>query len=113
MKESKQFILIITAFIILFGVMYGGVKEWTGTSSNITETSNEPSNIDIETLMASLTSNEPSNSNIATLMASLNIHQFTEPVKPPYFSLMSVSEERINIRQQRGKVVLLSFWATW
>jgi cytochrome oxidase Cu insertion factor (SCO1/SenC/PrrC family) len=96
MKNRKKFFLIITAFIILFGGIYGGLKEWTGASSNITETNNEPSNSDI-----------------AKLMASLNILQLTEPVEPPNFTLMSVSEEQINLRQQRGKVVLLSFWATW
>jgi hypothetical protein len=27
--------------------------------------------------------------------------------------LMSTAEEEINLRQQKGKVVLLSFWVTW
>jgi hypothetical protein len=27
--------------------------------------------------------------------------------------LMSTAEEEINVRQQKGKLLLLSFWVTW
>lgn len=50
---------------------------------------------------------------ISGLMSSLNMSQLTEYKAPPDFNLMSIAEEHINLRQQRGKVVLLSFWATW
>ncbi len=50
---------------------------------------------------------------VAELLASLNMHHFTEPVKAPDFSLNSVNGEKRTLAQYRGKVVLLSFWATW
>ena len=96
MKPNNKLILIISALIILTGVIYGGLKEWPGAAPNITEAGNKPADIDI-----------------SELMASLNIQQLTEPAVPPDFTLMSVAEEQVNLRQQRGKVVLLSFMATW
>jgi hypothetical protein len=50
---------------------------------------------------------------VAELLASVNMHHFTDPVKAPDFELNSVEGERINLARYRGKVVLLSFWATW
>ena len=50
---------------------------------------------------------------IAELLASVDMRHFTNPVKAPDFELNSVQGERINLSQYRGKVVLLSFWATW
>jgi hypothetical protein len=50
---------------------------------------------------------------ISDLMASMNMLELSEVKAPPDFSLMSVAEEKINLRQHQGKVVLLSFWATW
>lgn len=96
MKPNKQLLLIIAAIIILAGVIYGGLQEWPSAAPNITEADNKPADNDI-----------------SELMASLNIQQLTEPAAAPDFTLMSVAEEQINLRQQRGKVVLLSFWATW
>ncbi len=96
MKPNKQLLLIIAAIIILTGVIYGGLQEWPSAAPNITEADNKPADNDI-----------------SELMASLNIQQLAEPAVPPDFTLMSIAEEQINLRQQRGKVVLLSFWATW
>lgn len=53
------------------------------------------------------------NINIADLLASVDMHHFTDPVKAPDFELNSVQGEKVNLAQYRGKVVLLSFWATW
>ena len=53
------------------------------------------------------------NKRIAELLASVDMHHFTDPVKAPDFELNSVQGERVNLAQYRGKVVLLSFWATW
>lgn len=50
---------------------------------------------------------------VADLLASVDMHHFTDPVKAPDFELNSVEGERINLSRYRGKVVLLSFWATW
>ncbi len=53
------------------------------------------------------------NNRIADLLASVDMHHFTDPVKAPDFELNSAQGERVNLAQYRGKVVLLSFWATW
>jgi hypothetical protein len=50
---------------------------------------------------------------IPVLMESMNISPLPELNASPDFNLMSIAEEQINLKQQRGKVVLLSFWATW
>lgn len=50
---------------------------------------------------------------IPGLMRSMNISQLSEVMASPDFNLMSIAEEQINLREQRGKVVLLSFWSTW
>jgi len=96
MKLNNKLFLIIAAIIIMSGVIYGGLQEWPSAAPNITEAANKPADIDI-----------------SELMASLNIQQLAEPAVPPDFTLMSIAEEQVNLRKQRGKVVLLSFWATW
>jgi len=50
---------------------------------------------------------------IQGLMNSINMSRLSELNASPDFALMSIAEEQINLRQQKGKVVLLSFWATW
>jgi cytochrome oxidase Cu insertion factor (SCO1/SenC/PrrC family) len=50
---------------------------------------------------------------VAELLASVDMQHFTDPVKAPDFDLNSIEGERINLSHYRGKVVLLSFWATW
>lgn len=51
--------------------------------------------------------------NLSFLMASMKIHQIDTPALSPDFSLMSLDGELVNLREFDGKVVLLSFWATW
>ena len=51
--------------------------------------------------------------NLSYLMASMKFHQIDAPTLSPDFSLMSLDGKRINLREFDGKVVLLSFWATW
>jgi cytochrome oxidase Cu insertion factor (SCO1/SenC/PrrC family) len=53
------------------------------------------------------------NSTTDDLMAGMNIQHITHPAAAPDFELLSVKGERISLSQYRGKVVLLSFWATW
>ena len=45
--------------------------------------------------------------------ASLGIHRPAEPSEAPDFTLMSLEGRSIQLRELRGKVVLLNFWATW
>ena len=53
------------------------------------------------------------NDRVAELLASVDMRHFTDPVKAPDFELNSLEGERINLSRYHGKVVLLSFWATW
>ncbi len=53
------------------------------------------------------------NSTTDDLMAGMNIQHITHPAVAPDFELLSVKGERVSLSQYRGKVVLLSFWATW
>jgi hypothetical protein len=50
---------------------------------------------------------------MADLLASMSMYHFSEPVEAPDFELQSVQGGRVNLTQFRGKVVMLSFWATW
>ena len=52
-------------------------------------------------------------SNVADLISSMNLYTFKEIVKAPDFELMSVKGDKVSLSQHRGKVILLSFWATW
>jgi len=52
-------------------------------------------------------------SSLSGLLTSMNIQEITKPTKAPEFELLSVTGERVSLRQYRGKVVLLSFWTTW
>ena len=51
--------------------------------------------------------------NLSYLMASMKIHQIDDPAPSPDFSLMSLDGKQVNLSEFDGKVVLLSFWATW
>lgn len=96
MKFSKKHFFIIMFLLILLTGIYISQKNRIVESSNVS--------ISNETL---------TDSSIADLMASMNIRHFTEPVKAPDFELTSLEGERHSLRQYRGKVVFLSFWATW
>ena len=50
---------------------------------------------------------------VADLMASLSIQHIAKPVIAPDFELPSVNGEKVSLGKYRGKVILLSFWATW
>ncbi len=52
-------------------------------------------------------------SSIADMVASMNLYAFNEVVNAPDFELASVNGEKVSLGQYRGKVILLSFWATW
>ena len=99
MKNNKILFFIITALIIVLGGIYAGLKNWTGTSPNAVNTDKTKSKL--------------TNISASDLMASMNINQFAEPVEAPDFELASLEGEKHRLSQYRGKIVLLSFWATW
>ena len=47
------------------------------------------------------------------LLDSLKMYRFDTVQEAPSFELLSVTGEKVSLHQFRGKVVLLSFWATW
>ena len=51
--------------------------------------------------------------NLSYLMASMKIYQIDDPTPSPDFSLMSLEEKKVTLNDFNGKVVLMSFWATW
>ena len=85
--KKKIYLSIITIFLLI-PVFSACTKEKTGKTSN-------------------------GHAKIADLMAEMNIQHITKPVKAPDFELLSVKGEKVSLSQYRGKVVLLSFWATW
>ena len=48
-----------------------------------------------------------------SLYANLHLVRFKSPVDVPNFALPDVSGERVNFGDFEGKVILMSFWATW
>ena len=50
---------------------------------------------------------------IAGLLESMSIYHFSDPVTAPEFTLTSVTGDKVSLSSYRGKVVMLSFWATW
>lgn len=52
-------------------------------------------------------------SGLEALFAALGIHRPAEPSEAPDFGLMSLDGRSVRLRDLRGKLVLLNFWATW
>ncbi len=98
MKAYKRTIYIISALIILLVGIYFDLKEDGMTTVEAAETT---------------TLNASTDTDISRLMASLNIQQLAETVQAPDFELMSINSKKLRLSNYRGKVVLLSFWATW
>jgi len=63
--------------------------------------------------LASADQSGPEEQNLSYLMASIKIHQINDHTPSPDFSLMSLDGKQVNLSEFDGKVVLLSFWATW
>jgi len=50
---------------------------------------------------------------VAELLDAMKMYHFDVVQEAPSFELLSVTGEKVSLQQYRGKVVLLSFWATW
>ena len=40
-------------------------------------------------------------------------HSYAKPLRVPEFSLEDLQGKTIDIRDYKGRVILLNFWATW
>jgi peroxiredoxin len=40
-------------------------------------------------------------------------HSYSKPLRTPEFSLEDLQGKMVNIRDHRGQVILINFWATW
>jgi cytochrome oxidase Cu insertion factor (SCO1/SenC/PrrC family) len=45
--------------------------------------------------------------------ASLDVQRYEPPKSAPAFALRDLAGATVSLADQRGKVVLLFFWATW
>jgi thiol-disulfide isomerase/thioredoxin len=56
---------------------------------------------------------KPSVASDSNALLEFNVEPFNPPVPAPEFSLPDLAGNRVSLQDYRGKVVLLSFWATW
>ena len=96
MHIKNKILFPITILLILLGIIYGGFREFSGTLPEAASADQKLTDADL-----------------SPLMTAMNIRQPEKPILPPDFTLMSMAEEQINLRQQHGNVIMLSFWATW
>jgi hypothetical protein len=40
-------------------------------------------------------------------------HSYAKPLRAPEFSLEDLQGKMVDLRDHRGQVILLNFWATW
>ncbi len=92
---NRRFYIIIVPFLLL-PVMYMGLKNWIGKPTEVIGSSLPPKKV-----------------GISDLMESMDIYSLKEPQKAPDFELMSIEGDPVQLSQYHGKVVLVSFWATW
>ncbi len=55
----------------------------------------------------------PTSGSLDPLFAALSIHRPVEPPEAPEFNLSDLAGQPVQLRQLRGKLVLVNFWATW
>jgi len=55
----------------------------------------------------------PASPNLDSLYAALAIHRPAEPPEAPDFTLSDVEGRPVRLREFRGKLVFVNFWATW
>ena len=93
MNAQKNLIILLSLLILLAGVYACDRRVPQGNTG-----------------VQGVTKTEP---DITYLMGSMDMQHITEPVTSPDFTLPSLDGEQISLKEFRGKVVLLSFWATW
>jgi peroxiredoxin len=59
------------------------------------------------------TGRERTQAGLAPLFAALGMHRSAEPAAAPDFTLPDLEGRPVQLREFRGKLVLLNFWATW
>ena len=91
-KITEKYYISIFFFIILLVIVLGGMLMSNHASADQIGTDGD---------------------NRAYLMASMNIYQIDNPAPSPDFSLMSLDGKQVNLSEFDGKVILMSFWATW
>lgn len=98
MNTYKTIFYIVTGLAVLVGGIFFVLKEQDGAPA--------------ASAQAVILSSD-SDAHINYLMSSLNMQRPSSPVQSPDFELMSINGEQHTLGRHRGKVVLLSFWATW
>jgi cytochrome oxidase Cu insertion factor (SCO1/SenC/PrrC family) len=98
MKSTAKYIQLALVLMLLAPLMYACQK---GQDKESPSSTKAPA------------SGQADTGRIADILASMNIQQATEKIPVPDFELDSVQGEKVRLAQYRGKVVLLSFWATW
>ena len=52
-------------------------------------------------------------SGVQNASAQVGFQAFAKPQAAPDFSLENLQGKRVDMRDHRGQVILLNFWATW
>jgi cytochrome oxidase Cu insertion factor (SCO1/SenC/PrrC family) len=50
---------------------------------------------------------------VAEYMTTLGLTRFEQKVSAPDFTVTTITGETLRLRDLKGRVVLLNFWATW
>jgi peroxiredoxin len=87
------------------------------------EPSTPPSGVRLTTTIGSSTASReagpqsatsvPASSNLEPLFTALAMHRPADPPEAPDFTLPDLEGRPVRLRELRGKLVFLNFWATW
>jgi hypothetical protein len=94
MVKRKRYLGIL--FLIISAFIYIGFRDHTAAISE-----------------GEKLSTEQGRESLSGLMESMYIEKVAPGQKAPDFKLYSLNGEMVRLSDYRGKVVLLSFWATW
>jgi peroxiredoxin len=96
--SRMAFIVVILGLVAMTALMlWEHLSLWSGPS---------------ETMRVEEPSAVPS-AGLDALFAALGIRRPAEPSEAPDFTLMALAGQPARLREFRGKLVLLNFWATW